>query len=43
MVNKMKKSNDKEQSHEEKLKDLEKRMADAFAKDKSHTMNLSKN
>lgn len=42
MVNKMKKSNDKEQSHEEKLKELQKKMDDAFAKDKSHTMNLSK-
>ena len=43
MVNKMKKSNNAEQSREEKLKDLEIRLADAFTKDKSHTMNLSKN
>ena len=39
----MVKSDVKQQTREEKLKDLEKRMQDAFAKDKSHTMNLSKN
>jgi hypothetical protein len=39
----MTKSDTKQQSHEEKLKDLEKRMADAFAKDRSHIMNLAKN
>ena len=39
----MVKSDVKQQTHEEKLKELQKRMDDAFAKDKSHTMNLSKN